>query len=178
MSNGFPQFMTTRNMYPGGAFDYGDYEAYTKTPYSIKNVVYFSVVSALFILGIVGTLVVLLLLLVKKGKHFRGVRWYAFNMMLCNLLYLVRLICISRNLWQNGVRHFLRITVSWKLFTGVCNLQQRSVPFCWYGNECRSNELQNLSPTGKAMVLRSLLLHHGYPLYRDYHSVIVYFYKL
>jgi hypothetical protein len=35
-----------------------------------------------------GTFAVIILFLIKKGRDFRGVRWYCFNLMLCNILYL------------------------------------------------------------------------------------------
>ena len=81
--------LTTRKFAVGGDFDYGEYESLTRAPYLIKDVLYFSVISVIFILGILGTFIVLVLMIAKKGRHFRGVRWYCFNLMLANILYLV-----------------------------------------------------------------------------------------
>ncbi|KAE9550948.1 hypothetical protein FO519_005837 [Halicephalobus sp. NKZ332] len=75
-----------------GNFDYGDLATVVTTPYTVKANAQFISGTVLLILGIVGSLLVYLMLICKRGRGFAGTRYYAFFLVTCNLLYLADII--------------------------------------------------------------------------------------
>uniref|UniRef100_A0A7E4VTP6 G_PROTEIN_RECEP_F1_2 domain-containing protein n=1 Tax=Panagrellus redivivus TaxID=6233 RepID=A0A7E4VTP6_PANRE len=79
-------------------FDYSGFEDVTTPGYSVANVSDFSAIVAVFIIGIVTSVGVLVTVVVKNGRNFRGVRWYAVNLSICNFIYLAAVIAQNEQL--------------------------------------------------------------------------------
>ena len=70
-------------------FDYGALSLRTTTAYAVKADVQFISGTILLIFGIVGSFLVYAMLIYRRKKISIGVRYYAFFIVTCNLIYLV-----------------------------------------------------------------------------------------
>uniref|UniRef100_A0AC34QYJ5 Uncharacterized protein n=1 Tax=Panagrolaimus sp. JU765 TaxID=591449 RepID=A0AC34QYJ5_9BILA len=110
-------------------FDYGDLAVFATTPFTVRADFNFLSGAILLALGILGNFFVYLMLLVKRGKGFRGCRYYSFFMVTCNLIYMANIIgnydeFPFKTMMPDGVR---------KVFLDMypATIEWFNITYCW-----------------------------------------------